>query len=144
MKNEHENSLQYRFTAYLLRALENQIKNYQDRKSYLEKWEYADMEPENRGGASEFDIQYHLYQYEQYAASFRKEDGLQRILSALNEQKLIKALFALKDREKAILMARIFGELTFAEIGELFDMKPRQAEMAYYYIIRKLRKRMEG
>lgn len=48
----------------------------------------------------------------------------------------------LKDRERRILFARVFGELDFAELGEKFGMEPKQAEMAYYYIIRKLRKGM--
>ncbi len=47
-----------------------------------------------------------------------------------------------KDRERRILFARVFGELDFAELGEKFGMEPKQAEMAYYYIIRKLRKGM--
>lgn len=29
------------------------------------------------------------------------------------------------------------------ELGEKFGMKPKQAEMAYYYVIRKLRKELE-
>lgn len=41
------------------------------------------------------------------------------------------------------LFARVFGELTFEELGEKFDMKPKQAEMAFYYILRKLRKELE-
>lgn len=40
------------------------------------------------------------------------------------------------------MFARVFGELDFAELGEKFGMEPKQAEMAYYYIIRKLRKGM--
>ena len=41
------------------------------------------------------------------------------------------------------MFARVFGELTFAELGEKFEMQPKQAEMAYYYVIRKLRKELE-
>ena len=37
---------------------------------------------------------------------------------------------------------RVFGELNFVELGEKFGMEAKQAEMAYYYIIRKLRKGM--
>ena len=47
-----------------------------------------------------------------------------------------------KEREREILFARGFGELDFTELGEKFGMEPKQAEMAYYYIIRKLRKGM--
>lgn len=47
-----------------------------------------------------------------------------------------------KERERGILFARVFGELDFMELGEKFGIEPKQAEMAYYYIIRKLRKGM--
>lgn len=47
-----------------------------------------------------------------------------------------------KERERGILFARVFGELNFVELGEKFGMEPKQAEMAYYYIVRKLRKGM--
>lgn len=143
MKNEYENSVQYRFTAYLLRALENRVKSYLDRRNDLADREYIDTGLIEERGIADFSVQYQFYKYEQYKDNFQKEKGIQMILSTLNEQRLIKALFSLKNREKEILLSRIFGEMTFTEIGELFDMKPRQAEMTYYYIIRKLRKRME-
>ena len=33
--------------------------------------------------------------------------------------------------------------VSFAEIGEILEMKPKQAEMAFYYVIRKLKKELE-
>lgn len=42
------------------------------------------------------------------------------------------------------MFARVYGELTFAQLGERFHMEPKQAEMAYYYVLRKLRKEMGG
>ena len=58
-------------------------------------------------------------------------------------EKLIKAVRRLKERDRKLLFARVFGELSFTELGEKFGMNPKQAEMAYYYIIRKLRKELE-
>jgi hypothetical protein len=40
-------------------------------------------------------------------------------------------------------LGRIFGELEFSEMGSLLGMSAKQAEMAYYYIIRKLRKQLK-
>ena len=142
MINEHENSLQNRFTAYLMRALDNQITRYGEKKERLKEKEYINMDLIDRGETLEFEAQFHTYKYEQYYKNFNEKRGLQIIQETLNEHRLVKALGRLKDREKAILFARIFGELTFAEIGDMFNMKPKQAEMAYYYIIRKLRQRM--
>lgn len=64
-------------------------------------------------------------------------------LTMLESEKLFKAVNRLKEYERKLLFARIFGELTFAELGKKFGMKPKQAEMAYFYIIRKLRKGLE-
>lgn len=61
----------------------------------------------------------------------------------LESEKLFRAVNRLKERERKLLFARVFGELTFAELGSKFGMKPKQAEMAYYYVIRKLRKELE-
>lgn len=34
--------------------------------------------------------------------------------------------------------------LIVAELGKQFQMEPKQAEMAYYYVLRKLRKELNG
>lgn len=61
----------------------------------------------------------------------------------LESKRLLKCIEKLKEHERKLLFARVFGELTFEELGEKFDMKPKQAEMAFYYILRKIRKEME-
>ena len=66
------------------------------------------------------------------------------LLDLLESDRLAKAISRLKDRDREILFARVYGELTFAELGERFHMEPKQAEMAYYYVLRKLRKEMNG
>lgn len=142
MKSEYKDSLQYRFTAYLLTALDNQIARYKEKKSRLLRREYINIELSDKEKVSEFEGQLQLYKYEQYTEYFKEKNRIQIILDMLNEHKLAKAVGSLKDKEKAILFARIFGELTFGEIGKMFDMSPRQTEMAYFYIIRKLRKRI--
>ena len=58
--------------------------------------------------------------------------------------RLAKAISHLKDCDRVLLFARVYGELTFAELGEKFQMEPKQAEMAYYYVLRKLRKELNG
>lgn len=42
------------------------------------------------------------------------------------------------------MFSRIFGELEFAKIGRCLGITEKQAEMAYYYVIRKIRKKLEG
>ncbi|WP_455615916.1 sigma factor-like helix-turn-helix DNA-binding protein [Eisenbergiella sp.] len=60
------------------------------------------------------------------------------------EQKLICAIAGLKEREKALIFGRVFEELEFEELGKRHGISGKQAEMAYYYAIRKIRKGMEG
>lgn len=62
----------------------------------------------------------------------------------LDSKSLLHAVERLKEKHKKILFARLFGELTFREIGEKFGMTEKQAEAVYFYIITKLRKEMEG
>lgn len=142
MKKRKDNFLQNYFTAYLVQALDNRIASYLKKKDNLEKHEYLSVELLDIG-YTDFDMQYQSQEYDQYADKSKMENGLKVIMESLGKIKLIEALASLKDRERAILMARIFGELSFGEIGDLFNMKPKQAEMAYYYIIRKLRKKLE-
>ena len=65
------------------------------------------------------------------------------IMSLLENDILAEGISGLKEKEQMILFVRIFGELSFLEIGELIDTSGKQAEMKYYYIIRKLRKNAE-
>ena len=70
-------------------------------------------------------------------------DKIQELLLLIESERLIKLVGKLKDRERKLLFARVFGELTFEELGKRFGCSPKQAEMSYYYILRKLRKELE-
>ena len=143
MKRDNNDNLQNYFTAYLVHALDNRVVSYLSKLDRQKKQEYVNADLVDTG-YTDFDIQYHLHKYEQYADNFQMENGLKLNMESLGENKLANALSDLKDRDKGILIARIFGELSFDEIGAIFNMKPKQAEMAYYYIIRKLRKKLGG
>lgn len=64
-------------------------------------------------------------------------------LSVTVHKALILLVF-LNHPYQSLAFARLFGELTFREIGEKFGMTEKQAEAVYFYIITKLRKEMEG
>ena len=143
MNKEYGHSIQYMFTAYLMKSLDNTVRTFMKSEERVRSHEYISNEEADRLESPDIDAQYFIYKAVRYDRTDWKKEGFQTILDQLDSQKLIKALQEMKDREKGILLARIFGELTFAEIGEIFDLRPKQAEMAYYYIIRKLRKKME-
>lgn len=68
---------------------------------------------------------------------------LPAILLLIENEWLIKLVGKLKDRERKLLFARVFGELTYEELGMRFGGTPKQVEMSYYYILRKLRREVE-
>lgn len=92
---------------------------------------------------SDFDMQYHDYIGEQTSFVLRDWERFEELLVMLESEKLLKAIDKLKDRDRQLLFARVFGELTFAELGEKFCMKPKQAVMTYYYVILKPGKELE-
>ena len=110
MKEKHTDSVQNRFTAYLVAAVGNTRKKYWERKYRLQGMDLAQEDLLERN-YTDFDEQYRAY---------------------------------INGRDREILFARVYGELTFAELGERFHMEAKQAEMAYYYVLRKLRKEMNG
>ena len=62
----------------------------------------------------------------------------------LQTPRLIRIVRKLHEHERKILYARIFGELSFEELGEIFHKTPYQMEMSYCYILRKLKKELGG
>ena len=143
MKEQYTESVQNRFTAYLVAAVTNQRIHYMKYKKHLQEAEavQSDLLEKNY---LDFDTQYHDYIGTQTEFIMEDWERLEELLVMLESEKLFKAVNRLKERERKLLFARVFGELTFAELGSKFGMKPKQAEMAYYYVIRKLRKELEA
>lgn len=142
MTEKNNDSVQNRFTAYLVAAVTNKRIRYMEKRKRQQNFEFAQMDLLEKN-YSDFEMQYHDYIGEQTAFALQEWERFEELLMFLENEKLLKAMNRLKDRERRLLFARVFGELTYAELGERFGMKPRQAEMAYYYVIRKLRKELE-
>ena len=143
MKEKHTDSVQNRFTAYLMAAVDNTRKKYWERKRRLQGREFIQEDNLERN-YTDFEEQYRAYIGEHTDFIFRDWQRYGELLDLLESDRLAKAISRLKDRDREILFARVYGELTFAELGEKFQMEPKQAEMAYYYVLRKLRKEMNG
>lgn len=142
MKRQNTDSVQNRFTAYLIAAVVHQRMRYMEKKKLLLHREpiLADQEIKKY---LNFEKQYQGCLGEQRDFLLEDWEKFCEFVLALESDNLIRALNKLKDREHKLLFARIFGEMTFEELGRKFDMKPKQAEMSYYYILRKLRKELE-
>ena len=143
MKEKHTDSMQNRFTAYLMVAVGNKRISYIERKIRQHEREQVQVDLLEKNH-TDFDAQFHAYMMEKTASTSGCRAILKDLWALAESERLIKALGRLKERDRGILFARVFEELTFSEVGEKFQMEPKQAEMAYYYILRKLRKELEG
>ena len=143
MNKKSNDMIQNRFTAYLVAAVTNHRIHYMERKKFLKEMEAVQPDILEKKYL-DFEEQYHGYVGEQTEFIMEDWERFEELMVMLKSEKLFKAVNRLKEHERTLLFARIFGELTFAELGKRFGMKPKQAEMAYFYIIRKLRKGLEA
>ena len=139
--SEETKDIQNRFTAYLNRAIRNRKLNYIEQRS-RHILSFSEDIDENEKEHLDFEEQFHSYLSEKTAFIFTDWNQIQRFMEYVENERLVKAISHLKERERKLLFMRIFGELSLAEIGEVFHIKSKQVEMAYYYILRKLRKEM--
>lgn len=142
MKRQNTDSVQNRFTAYLIAAVVHQRMRYMEKKKLLLQRELILADQEIKKYLN-FEKQYQSFLGEQRGFLLEDWEKFCEFVFALESDNLIRALNKLRDREHKLLFARVFGEMTFEELGKKFDMKPKQAEMSYYYILRKLRKELE-
>ena len=141
MEKKQTDSVQNRFTAYLMAAVTNKRISYFEQRNRYKEREYIQVDLLEKNHV-DFEAQYHAYLAEQSIIPFLRCGEILEYMPEINSIQLAKCINRLKERERRILFARVFGELSFTELGEKFGMEPKQAEMAYYYIIRKLRKGM--
>lgn len=143
MKEQKIQSLQNRFSAYVVAAVSNRRARYLENKNRAKEREYAVLEMLDRT-YTDFSEEYNKYVMDQILHEAGEISKLEQIISLTQGQKMIYAIACLKEREKALIFGRVFEELEFEELGKRHGISGKQAEMAYYYVIRKIRKRMEG
>lgn len=141
MEKKQTDSVQNRFTAYLMAAVANKRISYFEQRNRYKEREYIQVDLLEKNHV-DFEAQYHTYLAEQSFLAYFGFGENRECMPELDSIQLAKCISRLKDRERRILFARVFGELDFTELGRKFGLESKQAEMAYYYIIRKLRKGM--
>lgn len=141
MEKKQTDSVQNRFTAYLMAAVANKRISYMEQRNRQKEREYIQVDLLEKNHV-DFEAQYRTYMAERSFLHYYVYAENLECMPEIDSIQLAKCINRLKERERGILFARVFGELDFTELGEKFGMEPNQAEMAYYYIIRKLRKGM--
>ena len=138
-----KNMLQIRFTAYVTTAIRNKRINYLMQKN---RHSWTDMEQVDQLESLHINFEelYHRYNVDRTTFLIENWRHYAKFLEMMEDRKLARALKHLKERDRMILFARLFGEESFSEIGEMLQMSSKQAEMSYYYVLRKLRKELEA
>ena len=139
----NESSVQNRFTAYLMSAVKHKRMNYMEKKMWIKEYENGSQDSLQKS-CTDFQEEYHRYLIERSPWNYDVVPNVDELVKALDETKLIRAILELKKRDQDILIARVFQEQDFASIGRELGITEKQAEMAYYYIVRKIRKELEG
>lgn len=143
MKEQQQDSVQNQFTAYLVSAITKCRINYFDKRLKQKESEVISQDLLEHGFTG-FDHQYHAYVSEKEWQITKNWEDTEMLTELLQEPRILKVVRRLKEQERKILYARVFGELNFEELGKIFHKTPYQMEMAYCYILRKLRKELEG
>ena len=142
MRKQQKDSVQNRFTAYVVAALENRRMRYMEKKRRTMEREVVHEELLDKGYVN-FDVQYHAYVSDREVLITENWTDLDTLTELLQTPQLIALIRGLKEKERKILYARVYGELSFQELGQIFHKTPHVMEMNYYYILRKLRKGLE-
>ena len=108
MREKHNDSVQNRFTAYLMAAVDNTRKKYWERKCRLQGREFI-REDNLERNYTDFEEQYRAYIGEHTDFIFRDWQRYGELLDLLESDRLAKAISRLKDRDREILFARVYG-----------------------------------
>ena len=141
LRDEHSEPSRNRFTAYLVVAVTNKRIKYmsKQKKIYTPEIYIPELlEVEEQ----DVETQYFKFMSDEGTYLMEEWERFEEWFRYIDSERLLAALEKLKERDKTLLFARVFGKLSFAEIGEMLEMKPKQAEMAFYYVIRKLKKEL--
>ena len=140
---EINDSIHIRFTAYVAAAIRNKRIKYLAQRDKHNWLEIEQIDLQERLYVN-FDEQVHSYLCEPSAFLMDDWEYIEEFMEHVEDRRLVRALNYLKERDRKILFARLFGEQSFIELGTMFDMTPKQVERAYYYVLRKLRRKMEA
>ena len=99
MREQKTQSLQNRFSAYVVVAVTNRRTRYLENKNRVKEKEYAVLNMIDRA-YTDFSDEYNKYVMDQILQKSREISKLEQIISLTQGQKMIYAITCLKEREK--------------------------------------------
>lgn len=126
--NDPINAVQNRFTAYLTQAVGRQ------RGQYLKK------KAQRTAVESDIDPMEHEYLWPEEVDMLA---GLPP-LAQVENQRLLRALVSLIDRERYILLAHVLDERDFSELSAELSLGYKGVAAAYYRAVQKIKQELRG
>lgn len=130
------------FTAYLLASIRGR------RMRYLEKQQKILFTEENLEDKeirdADLSIEEHLELERREQLLVEETQGIYPEWNEMTDISLMEALLSLQEEERKLIYQHVFEERTFKEMSDLNQMTEERCKGAYYWAIRKIRKRMGG
>lgn len=143
MKGTKEDLVKGRFTKYLETAVDRSRRDYIKKEQMrtlrevskeMEAFEYGPKEPEMEP------IETCLESMEDISW---EPDIIRQHMKECLDVRLWKSLAALTDTELQVVYAKVYRQLTFAEIGNILEERPEKIANTYSYARKKIKKGWE-
>jgi len=138
--NKYKYHLKNSFSSYVLKAVKNKRSSYLEKKYKIEANEFSDQ----------FNLEMKYTRNSFYKLDMDKElifegmSELKNLTNQIEDYKLFQIISGLTEKQKKIILLRVFYEQTFMEIGNNMGISSKKAENAYFNAIKKIRKQLGG
>lgn len=142
MKGTNNNSVKFCFTKYIKTALMRSRRDYINKMQKIECQEEL-TEPELLYGKTE-DLEWDVINLEEINHIPWNAEEIEKYLSERVSERMWKTLSVLKEEELLIVYAKVFRQLSFAEIGQQLGIEWKKIASVYSYARKKMRKGWSG
>ena len=130
------------FTAYLLASIRGRRMRYLEKQQKILFTEENLEDKEIRDTDLSLEERLELERREQLLVE--ETQGIYPEWNEMTDINLMEALLSLQEEERKLIYQHVFEERTFKEMSDLNQMTEERCKGAYYWAIRKIRKRMGG
>jgi RNA polymerase sigma factor (sigma-70 family) len=142
MERKNTDELKNHFSAYVKQAVKNTKGHYLDKKCSVERNETNYEEELAVPGQGMEDLLREMDLLSDKIFHGVVESRL--LLDQIEDYQLFQAITSLAERQKEVIVLRIFYEKSFREIGLIVGMAEKKAENTYYNAVKKIRKILGG